>query len=72
MTQIMLACSLMLLCTVAVMGQDGAKPSGPPKVGDLAPNFKLKGSDGKEYDLSSYRGKIGVVLAWYPRAFTGG
>lgn len=34
-----------------------------PKVGDLAPTFKLKSLDGKsETDLLSYRGKKPVVL----------
>ncbi len=40
-------------------------------VGDRAPEFKLPGSDGKEHSLSAYRGKT-VVLAWFPKAFTGG
>jgi peroxiredoxin Q/BCP len=42
------------------------------KVGDKAPNFKLKGSDGKDYSLSDFKGKKWVVLAWFPKAFTGG
>ena len=42
------------------------------KVGDLAPDFSLPGSDGKTYQLSDYRGKQAVVLAWFPRAFTPG
>lgn len=42
------------------------------KVGDMAPNFKLTGSDGKTYQLSDYKNKQAVVLAWYPRAFTSG
>ena len=42
------------------------------KVGDKAPDFKLKGTDGKEYTLSQFQGKSAVVLAWYPRAATGG
>ena len=42
------------------------------KVGDLAPDFNLPGSDGKTYRLSDYRGKQAVVLAWFPRAFTPG
>jgi peroxiredoxin Q/BCP len=41
------------------------------KVGDMAPNFTLPGSDGKTYKLSDLRGKA-VVLAWFPKAFTGG
>ena len=42
------------------------------KVGDKAPEFSLKGSDGKTHKLSDYRGKKAVVLAWFPKAFTGG
>ena len=41
------------------------------KVGDMAPDFSLAGSDGKTHKLSDYRGKA-VVLAWFPKAFTGG
>ncbi len=41
-------------------------------VGDVAPNFTLTGSDGKEYSLDQFRGKRAVVLAWFPKAFTGG
>jgi thioredoxin-dependent peroxiredoxin len=42
------------------------------KVGDKAPDFTLKGSDGKTYSLSDFKGKQGVVIAWFPKAFTGG
>ena len=42
------------------------------KVGDAAPDFALQGSDGKTYKLSELRGKQAVVIAWYPKAFTGG
>lgn len=42
------------------------------KVGDAAPDFKLEGSDGKMHELSEYKGKQAVVLAWFPKAFTGG
>jgi peroxiredoxin len=41
------------------------------KVGDQAPDFTLPGSDGKTYTLSQLHGKT-VVLAWFPKAFTGG
>ena len=41
------------------------------KVGDKAPAFSLPGSDGKVHALSAYKGKT-VVLAWFPKAFTGG
>jgi peroxiredoxin Q/BCP len=39
--------------------------------GDLAPEFNLMGSDGKFHALKDYRGRT-VVLAWFPKAFTGG
>jgi thioredoxin-dependent peroxiredoxin len=41
------------------------------KVGDQAPDFKLQGSDGQMHSLSELKGKT-VVLAWFPKAFTGG
>ena len=42
------------------------------KVGDPAPDFALPASDGKTYKLSDYKGKRAVVVAWFPKAFTGG
>ena len=50
-------------------------PETPPaelKPGDPAPEFSLAGSDGKTHRLSDYKGKQAVVLAWFPKAFTGG
>jgi peroxiredoxin Q/BCP len=41
------------------------------KVGDKAPDFSLPGTDGKTYTLAGLKGKA-VVLAWFPKAFTGG
>lgn len=41
------------------------------EVGDQAPEFSLPGSDGSTHQLSDYRGQV-VVLAWFPKAFTGG
>ena len=42
------------------------------KTGDRAPDYKLPGSDGKTYELADYAGKQVVVIAWFPKAFTGG
>ena len=41
------------------------------KVGDAAPDFTLQASDGQTYTLSKLKGRT-VVLAWFPKAFTGG
>jgi len=43
-----------------------------PQVGDTAPNFSLHGSGGKVVSLADYKGKSMVVLAFFPKAFTGG
>jgi hypothetical protein len=48
--------------------------SEPPvelKPGDPAPDFSLAGSDGRTYRLKELAGRA-VVIAWFPKAFTGG
>lgn len=55
---------------VSAQGQPGQNPV-ELKVGDKAPDFALPGSDGKIHKLSDSKGKT-VVLAWFPKAFTGG
>ncbi len=42
------------------------------KAGDPAPAFSLAGSDGKTHTLEEHKGKQAVVIAWFPKAFTGG
>ncbi len=60
-----------VLCVAGIaMAMQGAAPV-TLKTGDKAPDFSLPGSDGKVHKLSDYRGKT-VVLAWFPKAFTGG
>jgi thioredoxin-dependent peroxiredoxin len=62
--------------TALAQGQAPASQAAPPpmvvKVGDMAPDFTLPGTDGKTHRLSDYRGKAAVVVAWFPRAFTAG
>jgi peroxiredoxin Q/BCP len=41
------------------------------KAGDPAPDFALQGSDGNTYRLKELTGRP-VVIAWFPKAFTGG
>src|SRR6185436_12598708 len=53
-------------------GLTAANAASPLKVGDPAPPFELQGSDGKTYKLSDFKGKQTVVVAWFPKAFTGG
>jgi peroxiredoxin Q/BCP len=57
------------LATAAMARAEGGKV---PDVGDMAPAFSLAGSDGKTYTLSDFKGKEAVVVAWFPKAFTGG
>jgi peroxiredoxin Q/BCP len=54
---------LLLAPALAVAGQ--------LKAGDPAPGFSLPGSDGRTHTLSDYAGRA-VVVAWFPKAFTGG
>ena len=41
------------------------------EVGDRAPDFNLPGSDGATWNLADLRGQH-VVVAFFPKAFTGG
>ena len=41
-------------------------------VGDAAPDFTLEGTDGKTYSLSKELKGRWLVLAWFPKAYTGG
>jgi peroxiredoxin Q/BCP len=54
------------------VGAWGAVKAADLKAGDKAPPFTLVGSDGKTYSLEQFKGKQPVVLAWFPKAFTGG
>lgn len=50
----------------------GGAARGDLVIGSPAPAFSLQGSDGKTYTLAQFAGKEGVVLAWFPKAFTPG
>jgi len=65
---------LAALLGVAIVATFGAQANAADelKVGDKAPDFTLKGSDGKTYSLSDFKGKQAVVINWFPKAFTGG
>ncbi len=40
--------------------------------GDRAPDWSLPASDGNTYSLSQFIGEKPVVIAFFPKAFTGG
>jgi peroxiredoxin Q/BCP len=62
---------VLVMCVLATSLLSQAA-GGELKAGDPAPDFQLKGSDGKTYKLSDLKGKQAVVIAWFPKAFTGG
>jgi hypothetical protein len=70
-----LAAATLLLADPAVPTAGGASEPAAAKeliAGDPAPRFSLQGSDGRTYRLEDYLGKRAVVIAWFPKAFTGG
>lgn len=42
------------------------------EAGDVAPDFTLAASNGRTYRLAELLGNGIVVIAWFPKAFTGG
>lgn len=73
MKRLILTFGLLLASMTFGLGQ--AAPTAPTthlKIGDIAPDFKLSDTAGKEVKLSDLRGKKNVVLAFYVLAFTGG
>jgi peroxiredoxin Q/BCP len=69
-SRILLVVGLVVVAVAALayaQGGDGVEL----KPGDQAPAFSLPGSDGKTHSLADHKGKT-VVLAWFPKAFTGG
>lgn len=64
--------SILMLMGLFVGGVQMSASGAEPKVGDEAPQFELKGSDDKVHKLADYVGKQAIVIAWYPKAKTGG
>jgi peroxiredoxin Q/BCP len=63
---------LLVVLSLVAMAQQTPPPKTHLKVGDKAPEFSLRATDGKAYKLSDFKGKKNVVLAIYVLAFTGG
>jgi hypothetical protein len=76
----LLASLLVIAMAAAAANPPAAQAKSPegasmPKVGEMAPDFKLSyfdGTDLKDVSLSQYKGKKNVVLAFFIFAFTGG
>jgi peroxiredoxin Q/BCP len=69
------ALSLSLICSLLAIGRTGlaqGTATERPAVGEVAPEYSFTGSDGKTYSSKELVGKQAVIIAWFPRAFTGG
>jgi len=67
--------AVILTTVILIAAASGEKAVTTPdtlKVGMIAPDFTLKDEEGVERSLSDYIGKKSVVLAFYPKDFTGG
>ena len=71
-TRLLISVVLLAVLGVAAVAQQPAPPKTNLKVGDPAPDFTLRATDGKTYKLSDFKNKKNVVLAIYVLAFTGG
>jgi len=70
--RMMIAAMMVSGLTMAVGLAMAQAPAAGPQAGDAAPAFSLPGSDGATHALADFKGKKAVVLAWFPKAFTGG
>jgi peroxiredoxin Q/BCP len=63
--------ALLLVAAVGFLLAPALALAAELKAGDAAPAFSMPGSDGNTHQLSDYAGQV-VVVAWFPKAFTGG
>ena len=71
MTRALFRCTRLLPALALLLGSASAGAAGL-EVGARAPEFTLQGVDGALYSLAEHRNKRGVVVAWFPKAFTPG
>ncbi len=62
----------LLVSAAGVLALQAQAPKTHLKKGDMAPDLKLRATNGQTVALSEFRGKSTVVLAFFPAAFTGG
>ena len=70
--RVLMSVVLLAMLGALAVAQQPTPPKTNLKVGDAAPDFTLRATDGKTYKLSDFKGKKNVVLAIYVLAFTGG
>ena len=70
--RLLLSLALLAMFGIVALGQQTPPVKTHLKVGDKAPDFTLRATDGKTYKLSDFKGQKNVVLAIYVLAFTGG
>ena len=70
--RLLLSLVLLAVFGIVALGQQAPPSKTHLKVGDPAPDFTLRATDGKSYKLSDFKGQKNVVLAIYVLAFTGG
>ena len=71
-TGIWAAIFITALITSAASGEEAVITPDMLKIGMIAPDFTLKDEEGVARNLSDYLGQKNVVLAFYPKDFTGG
>jgi peroxiredoxin len=64
MSRLLRSLALLLLIPLWAVGSYSVEAQAQVKIGEKAPDFPMKGTDGKEHKLSDYLGKT-VVLEWF-------
>ena len=62
---------LILAGLAAVLGLPQSDEPGL-KAGDMTPGFRMLGSDDEWYTSEQFKGEQAFIVAWFPKAFTGG
>ncbi len=63
---------IVLLSTPVITAENEVEKPKELEVGMIAPNFTLKDETDTDRNLNEFLGKKNVVLAFYPKDFTGG
>src|SRR5438067_2342166 len=60
-------CATLLFCAFATFAEDR-----PARVGEPLPDIVATDENGAQHPLNLYKDKSGVVIFFFPKAFTGG